>query len=96
MLGTNLVVGNNTDNELIIELIIDSNNFSYQIGDLHNKFEDLKLPFTLEPEHTNKFASIKGKMVVNSEVKYKSWFIENPVSRDLNKRITLKLGPKIE
>jgi hypothetical protein len=32
--------------------------------------------------------------MVNSEMKYESWFIENPVSKELTKRITLKLGPK--
>lgn len=35
-------------------------------------------------------------MIVNSEVKYEPWYIENPVSRELTKRITLKLGPKAE
>ena len=32
--------------------------------------------------------------MVNSEIKYESWFIENPISKKLTKRITLKLGPK--
>jgi hypothetical protein len=31
--------------------------------------------------------------MVNSEMKHESWFIENPVSKELTKRITLKLGP---
>lgn len=34
--------------------------------------------------------------MVNSEIKHESWFIENPVSKELTKRITLKLGPKAE
>jgi hypothetical protein len=29
-------------------------------------------------------------------VKYESWYIENPISKELTKRITLKLGPKAE
>ena len=29
----------------------------------------------------------------NSECAYESWFIENPVTKDLTKRITLKLVP---
>jgi hypothetical protein len=33
---------------------------------------------------------------VNSELKHESWFIENPISKELTKRITLKLGPKAE
>jgi hypothetical protein len=34
--------------------------------------------------------------IVNSEVKHEAWYIENPVSKELTKRITLKLGPKAE
>jgi hypothetical protein len=30
--------------------------------------------------------------VVNAEVAAKCWFIENPMSKELTKRITLKLG----
>lgn len=37
----------------------------------------------------------KEKMI-NSEMKYECWYIENPVSKELTKRITLKLGPKAE
>jgi len=33
---------------------------------------------------------------VNSEFKHECWYIENPISRELTKRITLKLGPKAE
>jgi hypothetical protein len=33
---------------------------------------------------------------VNSETKHEAWYIENPVSKELTKRITLKLGPKAE
>lgn len=33
---------------------------------------------------------------MNSEVKHESWYIENPISKELTKRITLKLGPKAE
>ena len=39
---------------------------------------------------------IKGDRIVNSEIKHESWYIENPVSKELTKRITLKLGPKAE
>lgn len=33
---------------------------------------------------------------MNSEMKHECWYIENPVSKELVKRITLKLGPKAE
>ena len=38
----------------------------------------------------------KKDRIVNSEIEHESWFIENPVSKELTKRITLKLGPKAE
>ena len=34
--------------------------------------------------------------IVNSEMKHECWYIENPVSKELTKRITLKLGPNAE
>ena len=34
--------------------------------------------------------------IANSEVRHEAWYIENPVSKELTKRITLKLGPKAE
>ena len=38
----------------------------------------------------------KSDNIVNSEIKQESWYIENPISKELTKRITLKLGPKAE
>ena len=38
----------------------------------------------------------KQDNIVNSEIKHEAWFIENPISKELTKRITLKLGPKAE
>lgn len=38
----------------------------------------------------------KNNTIVNSEIKHESWYIENPISKELTKRITLKLGPKAE
>lgn len=38
----------------------------------------------------------KSDTIVNSEIKHESWYIENPISKELTKRITLKLGPKAE
>jgi len=37
-----------------------------------------------------------SETIVNSEIKHESWYIENPISKELTKRITLKLGPKAE
>lgn len=38
----------------------------------------------------------KNKLMVNSETQHECWFIENPNSKELTKKITLKLGPSCE
>ena len=54
---------------------------------------DSSLPFSLTDESSVKKNS---DTIVNSEIKHESWYIENPISKELTKRITLKLGPKAE
>ena len=104
MLGSNLVIANTTDYEQIIELSVDANSYKYNINDIFERYpetlnvtdsEDASsqvLPFNLNtlPRNTN---GSKKESIVNSEMKYQSWYIENPVSKELTKRITLKLGP---
>lgn len=91
MLGSTLSVGNRSDCEQIVELSVDSVNDSYLKSTVRTKFEDPALPFSLETPAGGKALSID-----NSEVHHEAWFIENPVSKELTKRITLKLGPKAE
>ena len=38
----------------------------------------------------------RSDTIPNSEARHESWYIENPVSKELTKRITLKLGPQAE
>ena len=104
MLGSNLVIANTTDYEQIIELSVDANSYKYNISDIFDRYpetlnvidsEDASsqaLPFNLKmlPRNTN---GSKKESMVNSEMKHQSWYIENPVSKELTKRITLKLGP---
>ena len=91
MLGSNLSVGNLSDCEQIVELSVDSVSQSYAFDDIRTRFDDAQLPFSIES------SGDKEKDVIsNSEVKHEAWFIENPVSKELTKRITLKLGPKAE
>lgn len=93
LLGSNLMVANKSNCEQIIELSVDQLNYTYNIDRLENQFPQLVsdekdvIPFELQQQ--------KERMV-NSEIKHESWFIENPVSKELTKRITLKLGPKAE
>ena len=90
LLGSTLTVGNLTSCEQIVELSVDASTYTFSKRALSAKFhltKDASLPFPLD----------SGKdQLVNSEVKHESWFIENPISKELTKRITLKLGPKAE
>jgi len=83
------MVTNLSNCEQIIELSVDQSNYTYNIQSMQTRFPNLKndqvIPF-----------QIKGDRIVNSEIKHESWYIENPVSKELTKRITLKLGPKAE
>jgi len=89
LLGSTLMVTNLSNCEQIIELSVDQSNYTYNIESMQSRFPNLKndqvIPF-----------QIKGDRIVNSEIKHESWYIENPVSKELTKRITLKLGPKAE
>ncbi len=60
---------------------------------ISEKFGNPELPYSLEGD-TSKDG--KKDNIVNSEIKHESWYIENPISKELTKRITLKLGPKAE
>lgn len=94
MLGSTLSVGNLSDCEQIVELSVDAANPSYKKDAILNKFENPCLPFSLSESETSD--ETETRVIVNSEVKHESWYIENPVSKELTKRITLKLGPKAE
>lgn len=90
MLGSTLSVGNLSACEQIVELSVDNLNAAYNKSSIRERFYDAVLPFSLE--ESNNYAD----SVPNSEVAHEAWYIENPVSKELTKRITLKLGPKAE
>ena len=99
MLGSTLNVGNKTDSEQIVELSVDANTMKYSLKDLRSNFGDENLPYSLEGMHSP-LSNGSGKNlpddIVNSEYQHEAWYIENPVSKELTKRITLKLGPRAE
>ena len=70
---------------------VDSSTYTFSKRTLSTKWKvanEASLPFSLDES---------GKdSIINSEVKHEAWFIENPISKELTKRITLKLGPKAE
>jgi hypothetical protein len=95
LLGSTLNVGNMSNSEQIVELSVDSNIFQFNRKGINEKFGTPELPFQLNADDDQNKA--KGTdNIVNSEIKHEAWFIENPISKELTKRITLKLGPKAE
>ena len=95
LLGSTLNVGNLSNAEQIVELSIDSNSFQYSKKTLNTQFGNPELPFSIAAE-TIESDDKKQESIVNSEIKHEAWYIENPISKELTKRITLKLGPKAE
>ena len=93
LLGSTLNVGNLSNAEQIVELSIDSNSFQFSKKAINSQFGNPELPFTLS---TTQGDDKKNDSIVNSEIKHEAWYIENPISKELTKRITLKLGPKAE
>lgn len=93
MLGSTLSVGNLSDCEQIVELSVDSSNLRYSKQQIREKFENVSLPFSIAPSASQDGAT---DTIANSETKHEAWYIENPVSKELTKRITLKLGPNAE
>jgi len=78
-----------------VELSIDSNSFQYNKKNILEKFGNPELPFCIDVDGIDSNGK-KSETIVNSEIKHESWYIENPISKELTKRITLKLGPKAE
>lgn len=59
------------------------------------KKDDLKSRFLASSYPSDDLPfKLEQNQYVNSEVEHDMWFIENPITKDLTKRITLKLGPK--
>lgn len=98
LLGSTLTVGNLTNCEQIVELAVDASSYTFNKKQIIQKWKITKevesnLPFTLSNEGNAKKTT---ETIVNSEIKHEAWYIENPISKELTKRITLKLGPKAE
>ena len=100
LLGSTLTVGNITNCEQIVELSVDATSYTYSKKSLRQKFKltadnESSLPFSISDDN-NGGNGKKTETIVNSEIKHEAWYIENPISKELTKRITLKLGPKAE
>lgn len=74
---------------------MDSNSFQFNKKQISDKFGNPELPFSIDQNESDCDGK-KSENIVNSEIKHEAWYIENPISKELTKRITLKLGPKAE
>jgi hypothetical protein len=86
--GSGFTVFNQTPYEQIIDLSFDDQNLSFSRNEMIKKYpvlvtdEDIPLP--------------KKERLVNSEMTHECWYIENPVTKELTKRILLKIGASSE
>ena len=86
LVGLKLFITNLTKFEQIIELSVDAQSFRYSKQSLMSEYpiEDSgEIPFNFNDCST---------YIKNSEYMYESWYIENPNSKELTKKITLKLS----
>ena len=108
LLGSILVVTNVSESEHTIDLSLDKITEIYDKKEIikNKEFEFLEELTTDEIELTEKeknevdteeerteILEKKRRFITNSENKNECWYIENPKTKDLTKKITLKLGP---
>jgi len=111
LLGSIIMITNKSSQDQTIEIFIDSNTEIYdKVEVIKNKefdyLEELtnyeielnekELEHCITEEMKTKALEVKKRFVPNSELKHDCWFIENPKTKELAKKITLKLGPKCE
>ena len=89
---------NKTDCEQIIELSVEQNRYTFRKQEIVHMFPAIKdsdnkvMPFAINDTQSPNYK----EKITNSEMKFECWYIENPVSKELTKRITLKLSPRAE
>ena len=60
------------------------------------ELSDKEQQSNMTDEEKSKLLEEKRRYITNSEHKSECWYIENPKTKDLTKKITLKLGPHCE
>ena len=94
MMGNVLRVRNMTDHEQIIELRLDQNTQLYDKGEFEECFkyrDDVSVRSDASCRSRTSRMSIQDNTIENSEFKYQTWFIENPVTKELQKKLYMKL-----
>ena len=82
ILGSTLLLSNISSEDQIITMKV-SRTPEFNCDAIFGQYNRDELPFEYED----------GSKITNSEIEYNCWYIENPVSKDLQKQITLKMGP---
>ena len=82
ILGSTLLLSNISEEDQIVTMSI-SNKQVFNCDEIFGPYNRDELPFDYKD----------GTTIKNSEVEFNCWFIENPVSKELQKAITLKIGP---
>lgn len=80
------MVSNVSTQEHIIEMSVDSASKSYDCDEVFGPYQRNELPFEYQD----------GAQIENSERLLQSWYIENPVSKELVKTLVVRLSPGSE
>lgn len=84
ILGSTLMLSNISDEDQIITMSINQE-AGYDCDSIFGQYNRHELPFNYKD----------GTSIKNSEIEFNCWFIENPISKELQKSITLKMGPNM-
>ena len=86
ILGSTLMVQNLSDRDQCLELAVDAETPDYSCDEIFGPYLREELPFEYRD----------GSTIANSERLMKSWYIENPISKDLVKSMAFRLAPACE
>jgi hypothetical protein len=79
-----LLLSNISEEEQVVTMNI-STQTAFDCDEIFGQYNRDELPFEYKD----------GSQIKNSEVEFNCWFIENPVTKELQKSITLKIGPQV-
>ena len=82
ILGSTLVLSNMSDKDQFVSMSITKKE-SFDADTIFGQYNREELPFAYED----------GSQIKNSENEFNCWFIENPLSKELQKKISIKIGP---
>lgn len=84
ILGSTLLLSNISDEDQVVTMKI-SKKDNYDCDTIFGQYNREELPFQYKD----------GTQIRNSEQEFNCWHIENPVSKELQKQLTIKIGPQM-